>query len=82
MSPYTKVEVKKREKRSAYFSSSSSMKPLLSWSMTLKAFLMSSALLAARPIFLKNSLYLKESAAVRRQTRNRVQALQTKSDGS
>lgn len=51
----------------AYFSSSSSMKPLLSWSMTAKAFLMSSALLPARPTLAKKSLCLKESAAVRRQ---------------
>lgn len=52
----------------AYFSSSSSMKPLLSWSMMAKAFLISSADLAARPTLAKNSLYLKESAAVERWT--------------
>merc|ERR1711915_719511 len=38
------------------FSSSSSMKPLLSWSMTPKAFLTSSADLPARPHALKNFL--------------------------
>lgn len=47
-----------------YFSSSSSMKPLLSWSMMAKAFLTSSALLLARPHVLKKDLWLKESAAV------------------
>lgn len=47
----------------AHFSSSSSMKPLLSWSMMPKAFFTSSALLPARPHFLKKALYSKESAA-------------------
>lgn len=56
----------------AYFSSSSSMKPLLSWSMTAKAFLMSSGVLAARPTLAKNSLCLKESAALRRQRRDHI----------
>lgn len=47
----------------SHFSSSSSMKPLLSWSMMAKAFLMSSEDLADRPTLAKKALWLKESAA-------------------
>lgn len=56
----------------AYFSSSSSMKLLLSWSMTAKAFLMSASDLPERPTLTKNSLCLKESAAAMRRRRERL----------
>lgn len=49
---------------SLYFSSSSSMKPLLSWSMMAKAFLTSSADLPVRPTLVKKLLWLKEPSAV------------------
>lgn len=55
------------KKKCAYFSSSSSMKPLLSWSMMPKALAMSSLDLPARPTLAKKLLWSKESAAARRE---------------
>lgn len=58
------------KKKCAYLSSSSSMKPLLSWSMMPKALAMSSLDLPARPTLAKKLLWLKESAAARREAIN------------
>lgn len=61
----------------AYFSSSSSMKSLLSWSMMAKTFLMSLMDLPDRPTLAKKSLWLKEPSAVTRQRRDRFRHTRT-----